>query len=576
MLIFILNKKIITSLCLLKERSILNIRYLLILLKSIFFINIINNLNSFSLSRNIGYFSNEYNYNYNLYIISMIITLIIYIILNINSFIPQKLNINSYFTILNNMKFYYIHYKYKILKKVWNQLNILEYYLIILFVLIGAMLIIYSGDLISLFLSIELQSYGLYIISSIYKNSELSNYSGLMYFLLGSLSSSIILLSIACIYYYIGNTNLNYIYIIYNLNNEIYIEFNNNINFIKNISYQIYWYNILYNLHYFLILSSIGFLFKISAAPFHFWAPTVYDGVPTIVTMFIAIIPKISILIFLSNLIKYTCISFIKINLLNNLIFSAILSILIGSILGLSQLRLKKLYAYSTINHIGYILIALAINSLESIKSFIFYLIQYSFLNLNIFIILYSLGYLMFIIKNNNITDKFNSPIQYIYQLKGYFYLNPILAISLCISLLSFIGIPPLIGFYGKQLILSSTIEAKKYFLVLLIIITSVISAIYYLNLIKFKFFIKPKLNIIFFNLKLGFSLKDLYIYIHILQKIFFSIKLLKKLKYCNVLYTLSSNITIIIVIITILSLVYVCIHDRFIIFINILSIYFI
>jgi NADH-ubiquinone oxidoreductase chain 2 len=132
------------------------------------------------------------------------------------------------------------------------------------------MLIIYSGDLISLFLSIELQSYGLYIISSIYKNSELSNYSGLMYFLLGSLSSSIILLSIACIYYYIGNTNLNYIYIIYNLNNEIYIEFNNNINFIKNISYQIYWYNILYNLHYFLILSSIGFLFKISAAPFHF------------------------------------------------------------------------------------------------------------------------------------------------------------------------------------------------------------------------------------------------------------------------------------------------------------------
>jgi len=104
--------------------------------------------------------------------------------------------------------------------------------------------------------------------------------------------------------------------------------------------------------------------------------------------MFIAIIPKISILIFLSNLIKYTCISFIKINLLNNLIFSAILSILIGSILGLSQLRLKKLYAYSTINHIGYILIALAINSLESIKSFIFYLIQYSFLNLNIFIIL--------------------------------------------------------------------------------------------------------------------------------------------------------------------------------------------
>jgi NADH-ubiquinone oxidoreductase chain 2 len=186
------------------------------------------------------------------------------------------------------------------------------------------------------------------------------------------------------------------------------------------------------------------------------------------------------------------------------------------------------------------------------------------------------MGYLMLIFKNEKLIDRFNSPIQYIYQLKGCFYLHPVISISLCISLFSFIGIPPLIGFYGKQLILSAAIDAKKYFLVLLIIITSVISAIYYLNLIKLKFFIPPKKNLVFSNLKLGLNIKDFLINTFFFTKIIFNVEKIKleKVKYNKVLYTLSTNISIFIVILTILSIIYIYIHERIIILINIISLH--
>jgi NADH-ubiquinone oxidoreductase chain 2 len=247
--------------------------------------------------------------------------------------------------------------------------------------------------------------------------------------------------------------------------------------------------------------------------------------------------------------------------------------------LGLSQIRIKKLYAYSTITHIGYILIALIINSTESMKSFIFYLIQYSLVNLNIFIILYSMGYLIFSFKNENLIDKFNSPLQYIYQFKGCFYLHPLISISLGISLFSFIGIPPLVGFYGKQLILSAALDTKKYFLVLLVIITSVISAVYYLNLIKQKFFFKPKKFVIFVNLKLGLNIKDYILYTYGLNKIFFENYNKKNNNYIgkNIIrvHTINSSLSLIIGILSLLTLLYVNIHGEFITFINVISIYY-
>jgi NADH-ubiquinone oxidoreductase chain 2 len=173
------------------------------------------------------------------------------------------------------------------------------------------------------------------------------------------------------------------------------------------------------------------------------------------------------------------------------------LSLLIGSILGLTQFRIKRLFAYSTISHIGFILLALSIGSVESIQSFIFYLLQYSISNLNGFLILVSIGFSLYLYvykheeDREKLIDKNNSPIQLISQIKGYFYINPFVAISFVITIFSFIGIPPIIGFFAKQMILSAALDNGYIFMSLIAIITSVIGAAYYLNLVKQVFFYK-------------------------------------------------------------------------------------
>ncbi|KAF7846715.1 hypothetical protein BT93_L3864, partial [Corymbia citriodora subsp. variegata] len=229
---------------------------------------------------------------------------------------------------------------------------------------------IYGGasDLISVFLSIELQSYGLYILSTLYRDSEKATGAGLTYFLLGGLSSCFILLGSSLLYV-----------------NSVYQKF--------------------------LLI------------------PDVYDAIPTIVTTFVAIIAKISIFIFLLELVYYTC--------------------------SLVQTRIKRLYAYSTISHVGFILLGLSVNSIESIQAYIFYIITYTLSNLNAFLILLAI------------------------------------AVSLSITLFSFVGVPPLFGFFAKQMILSAALDSGYYFITLVAILTSVIGAVYYLSLVKQIFFFK-------------------------------------------------------------------------------------
>jgi NADH-ubiquinone oxidoreductase chain 2 len=175
-------------------------------------------------------------------------------------------------------------------------------------------------------------------------------------------------------------------------------------------------------------------------------------------------------------------------------LLSSLLSLIIGTILGLTQSRIKKLFAYSTISHLGFMLLALSINSVESVQSFIFYLIQYSLSNINAFIILIAIGYSLYSyndndINHNKLIDKNNSPIQLISQLKGYFHINSILAISFAITLFSFAGIPPLIGFFAKQMVFSAALQNGFIFLTFIGVLTSVISAVYYLLIVRKMFF---------------------------------------------------------------------------------------
>jgi NADH-ubiquinone oxidoreductase chain 2 len=365
-----------------------------------------------------------------------------------------------------------------------EQYSILEYTLVYLFVVIGSVLLISSNDLISLFLSVELQSYGLYLLCAIYRNSETSTSSSLTYFLLGGLASCFILLGIGLIYANIGVTYLDNFYIINNLSLIIDLSANELTDVTSFVPYS-------------MLLIIVGLLFKISAAPFHFWSPDVYDGIPTVVTTFVANIAKISILILILQLVHFTSGIYISnsYSWTTSLLLSSLLSLIIGTVLGLTQFRIKRLLAYSTISHLGFMLLALSINSVESIQSFIFYLIQYSLSNINAFIILIAIGYSLLSSRNINYNelqeDEKNSPVQLISQLKGFFYENSVLALSFAITLFSFAGIPPLMGFFAKQMIFSSALQEGFVFLTLIGVLTSVISAVYYLYVIKTMFFDK-------------------------------------------------------------------------------------
>ncbi|CCC14768.1 putative NADH dehydrogenase subunit 2 [Sordaria macrospora k-hell] len=372
--------------------------------------------------------------------------------------------------------------KFKVFNK--EHLKIIEYPLILLFVICGAVFLMSTNDLVSIFLSIELQSYGLYILSTIYRNSELSTTGGLIYFLLGGFSSCFILLGASLLYANSGTTSLDGLYIINSIS-----DVNDNMTS---------WYKSYY-LNFSLLIFSVGFLFKVSAAPFHFWSPDVYDAIPTIVTTFVAIIAKISIFILLLELVYHTNNYLSEFSWIYGLLVSSFLSLIIGTVVGLTQFRIKRLLAYSTISHLGFILLALSVStrSVESTQAFIFYLIQYSFSNLNVFIILITIGFSLYgYVWNNkeykNLLDINNSPVQLISQLKGYFYLNPLLSLSLAITIFSFAGIPPLVGFFAKQMVLSAALDNGYIFLSLIAILTSVVGAVYYLNIIKEIFFYSP------------------------------------------------------------------------------------
>lgn len=369
-----------------------------------------------------------------------------------------------------------------------------EYSLLVLFTTLGASLLISSADLVSMYLSIELQSFGLYILATLYRDSESATSAGLKYFLLGGLSSCLILLGAGLIYTFTGLTNFESIYSLISVSDT---------------------HNIIQGLSLGFILIIVGFLFKIAAAPLHNWAPDVYNDSPTIVTIWLTIMPKISILILLLELQvqigfmgELTSLSLVSSPLLgqignsaylikNLLLISSLLSLIIGTVVGLAQTKIKRLLAYSTISHLGFILLALAINTEQSIDSMIFYIIQYSLTNLNTFLIIIALGYLIHnsvLQLNTNKTNNSHSnrtengkekDINLISELKGQFFSNPLLSLSLTVSLFSMAGMPPLIGFFSKQFVLYSAVQSGYYFMAIVAILVSVVSASYYLKIIR-------------------------------------------------------------------------------------------
>jgi NADH-ubiquinone oxidoreductase chain 2 len=386
--------------------------------------------------------------------------------------------------------------------------TISEYPLIVLFSTCGATFLVSSVDLVSVYLSIELQSFAVYILATLYRDSESATSAGLKYFLLGGLSSGLILLGSALIYAYTGLTNLESIFSILSVGSLGQSANLEGLTSDRGLGARAIG----------LIVLIVGFLFKVSAAPLHNWAPDVYDGVPTVVTTWLAVMPKISIFVFILELQALLSpigvysnglgLSESSLSLLisassetegnffdvwkNLLLVSSLLSLIIGTVVGLAQYRIKRLLAYSTISHVGFLLLALAINSEESIESFLFYLVQYSITNLNAFLIILAFGYVMnikqsqpsFSVRKHKKSGH-NTDLEFISDLAGQFRTNPLLGLALTLCLFSMAGVPPLIGFFGKQMVLYSATHSGYYFLSIVAIIVSVISASYYLKIVR-------------------------------------------------------------------------------------------
>jgi NADH-quinone oxidoreductase subunit N len=331
------------------------------------------------------------------------------------------------------------------------KLVIFEFTQLVLLSTLGMLLLISSKYLISVYLSIELISLSLYILAAIKRDGQYSTEAGIKYFLLGAVASGLVLFGSALIYWVTGETS--------------FIGLSNYI-----------WYSPLalndtLSLSVAALFILIALLFKLAAAPFHMWAPDVYEGSPSIVTAYFAIVPKIATLGILYILL-YGPFSSIFSQLQPFLLFSALLSIIIGSLGAINQTKFKRLIAYSAIAHMGFMLLGLSTGALSGLLATFIYILIYMVTSFNTFAFLLSL----------------KSPI-YISQLAGLSRLNPVLAYTFALSLFSMAGIPPLAGFFSKYLILLSVINNNLYLVALIAIVFSVIGSFYYLRLIKWMFF---------------------------------------------------------------------------------------
>ena len=329
----------------------------------------------------------------------------------------------------------------------------IEYPVLILSSVLGMMVMISSNDLMVFYMGLELQSLALYVLATFNRDQLKSSEAGLKYFVLSALSSGLLLYGCSLIYGFSGSTNFNVISSQLN-SNEYVLTFG-------------------------IVFILVGLAFKISAVPFHMWAPDVYEGSPTSVTLFFTMVPKIAAL---TVFIRFLYVPFL--NLIDQwqmiIIFLSIASMLFGAIAAIGQTNIKRLVAYSSIGHIGYTLAGLATGSNEGIQSSIIYISIYVIMNLALFSCLLML-------KRN---DQYYEDID---DLSGLSKNHPLLSLSLLVILFSLAGIPPLAGFFAKFYIFKAVIEQSMYFLAIVGLLSTVIAAFYYLRIIKIIYFDKER-----------------------------------------------------------------------------------
>jgi len=308
-----------------------------------------------------------------------------------------------------------------------------------------------ANNMLSLYVGLELQSLALYVLAAFNRNSLRSSEAGIKYFILGALSSGLLLFGISLIYGFTGSIDFDVIQATLGSG------------------------EIAFGVTFGLVFILAGLAFKVSAAPFHMWTPDVYQGAPTSVTAFFAMVPKIAAMALLLRLL-FEPFSALEDQWVQVVYFLAVASMVVGAFGAIAQTSLKRLLAYSSIGNMGYVLIGIVAGSEAGVSAVVLYLLIYMVMTAGVFAIVLCMR------RNDKQLDKIS-------DLSGLSQHSPALAYCMAILMFSMAGIPPFAGFFGKLAIFGAAVEAEYYVLAVIGVLTSVIGAYYYIRIIKVMFF---------------------------------------------------------------------------------------
>lgn len=364
----------------------------------------------------------------------------------------------------------------------FDHLDRFEFPVLLVLATLGILLMISANDLISLYLSLELQSLALYVVAAINRDSLRSTEAGLKYFVLGALSSGMLLYGMSLIYGFTGNTGFDEIAAVLIAGEpQLGVIFG-------------------------LVFVLAGLAFKISAVPFHMWTPDVYEGAPTPVTAFLAAAPKIGAMAILVRVV-IGAFEPIFAEWQQIIVFISIASMILGSVAAIGQRNIKRLMAYSSIGHMGYALVGLAAGTKTGVTGVIVYMLIYLVMTLGTFACIMAMR------------RKEGGNVETIDDLAGLSTTKPFMAVVLTALMFSLAGIPPLAGFFGKYFVFLAAIEAKLYGLAIVGVLASVIGAFYYLRLVKVMWFDEAtgEFARIAGELRLVFGLSGLFVVAYVL-----------------------------------------------------------
>jgi NADH-quinone oxidoreductase subunit N len=331
-----------------------------------------------------------------------------------------------------------------------------EYPVLVLFSTLGMMMMVSANDFMSLYMALELASLPLYVLAAYHRDNPRAAEAGVKYFVLGALASGLLLYGISLLYGFTGTTS--------------FLGLTRSFESVSG--------PVSVGIVVGLVFVLAGLAFKVSAAPFHMWTPDVYEGAPTPVTAFFAVAPKIAALCLLTRVLVEPF-GGLTDQWRQVVVALALLSMLIGAFAALNQTNIKRLMAYSSIGHAGYVLVGLATGSVLGVQAILIYLVLYLFMNVAVFAVILSMR-------------RMGRLVEGIADLAGLSRTNPAMAFVMAVLMFSLAGIPPLAGFWGKFYIFMAAIEAGLYTVAVIGVLTSVVAAFYYLRIIKLMYFDEP------------------------------------------------------------------------------------